>query len=75
MTAKGKELINRFIVDYFILFITWCGMFRRSFNCDTLFHYAHPEVDIIGRCEGGRYLAGLLDYILYRFGRTTAELP
>ncbi len=73
MTAKGKELINRFIVDYFILFITWCGMFRRSFNCDTLFHYAHPEVDIIGRCEGGRYLAGLLDYILYRFGRTTAD--
>ncbi len=73
MSGRKKELVNRFIIDYFILFITWCGMFRRSFNCDTLFHYAHPEVDIIGRCEGGRYLSGLLDYILYRFGRTTAD--
>lgn len=70
---RKKELFYQFLIDYIILFITWCGMFRRSFNCDTLFHYVHPEIDIIGRCEGGRYLSGLMDYILYQFGLTTAD--
>lgn len=70
---KKREWFNQFLIDYFILFITWGGMFRRSFNCDTLFHYARPEVDILGRCEGGRYLSGLMDYILYQFGHTTAD--
>ncbi len=68
-----KEWFHAFFVDYLILFLTWSGMFQRSFNCDTLFHLMRPETDIIGRCEGGRYLSALMDYILYQFGRTTAD--
>ncbi len=68
-----KEWFHAFLMDYLILFLTWSGMFQRSFNCDTLFHLMRPETDIIGRCEGGRYLSGLTDYILYQFGLTTAD--
>ncbi len=73
ISEKKKEAFHSFLINYCLLFVTWSGMFRKSFNCDTLFHYAHPEVDILGRCEGGRYLSGLMDYILYQFGLTTAD--
>lgn len=73
MMEKKREWLNQFLIDYLMLVITWGGMFRRSFNCDTLFHYVRPQRDIIGRCEGGRYLSGLMDYILWQFGMTTAD--
>lgn len=69
----NKEKANQFLVNFAILFLTWNGMFRRSFNSDTLIHMKDLDMDMSVKMLSGRYLSALFDYLLYRFtGLTTA---
>ncbi len=73
MLKLNKENIQRYIINLTILIVTWGGMFRRSFNCDTLTHIANPQGDIMVRMRCERYLIAAIDYVLYHFfGVTTA---
>lgn len=65
-------LWNQMLFNFMLLFLAWSGLFRRSFNCDTLTHIAYPGNDIMWRVMCGRYLAGALDYILYQLGTSAA---
>lgn len=69
----NKNNIQRYLINFTILVVTWGGMFRRSFNCDTLSHIANPVEDIMVRMRCERYLIAAIDYVLYHFfGVTTA---
>lgn len=68
---QRKNIINQLFINFSILLLTWGGLFRRSFNCDTLIHMVSPKADIMIQIQDGRYLNALLDYILYQFGLST----
>ena len=50
--GRWKGFVNRYIVNAVILVIAWGGMFRRSFNCDTLAH-------MLNNSDGGSGSAGI----------------
>ena len=67
------ERMKQFLINFMILTLTWCGMFRQSFNCDTLTHLIHYDISFNARICCGRYLAALRDFLLYQLGITTAD--
>lgn len=67
------ERMKQVFINFIILTLTWGGMFRQSFNCDTLTHLVHYDISFNARICCGRYLAALRDFILYQFGITTAD--
>ena len=69
--GRWKGLINRYIVNAAVLVIAWGGMFRRSFNCDTLAHMVNTEQDMAIMMSHGRYLVALQDWLLYQVGLST----
>ncbi len=66
-----KETINQYLINLSVLLIAWGGLFRRSFNCDTLTHMVSIEKDILIQIQDGRYLTSLVDYILLKMGLST----
>lgn len=69
--GRWKGFVNRYIVNAVILVIAWGGMFRRSFNCDTLAHMMNIEKDMAIMMSHGRYLVALQDWLLYQAGLST----
>lgn len=67
----NSNTINQFLINLSILLLTWGGLFRKSFNCDTLIHMLSPTSSIMVQIQDGRYLNALIDYILYQFGVST----
>ncbi len=65
---KLKTTIINYLINLSLLSITWGGLFRRSFNCDTIFHVIAQKEDIYTQIEDARYLCAGLDYLLYRMG-------
>ncbi len=66
-----KETINQYLINLSVLVIAWGGLFRRSFNSDTLTHMVSAEKDILIQIQDGRYLNSLVDYILLKLGLST----
>ncbi|MBR6770908.1 MAG: glucosyltransferase domain-containing protein [Lachnospiraceae bacterium] len=64
---------NRYLLNMIILVLAWGGMFRQSFNCDTLTHMLQPQADMRIMLEHGRYLVALQDYLLYQIGLSTTD--
>ncbi len=64
---------NRYLIHVLILVVTWGGMFRQSFNCDTLTHMMQPRENIDIMMQHGRYLTALQDLLLYWCGISTTD--
>ena len=69
--GRWKGFVNRYIINAMILVIAWGGMFRRSFNCDTLTHMLNTKQDMAIMMSHGRYLVALQDWLLYQAGLST----
>lgn len=69
--GRWKGLVNRYLINGVILVIAWGGMFRRSFNCDTLAHMVNTKGDMAIMMSHGRYLVALQDWLLYQVGLST----
>ncbi|NLL76560.1 MAG: hypothetical protein GX235_04870 [Clostridiales bacterium] len=69
MRMQGK--MNQYFINLSILLVAWGGLFRRSFNCDTLIHMVAAEDDILIQIQDGRYLTSLIDFILLKLGLST----
>ena len=64
-----------FCANFGMLLIFWGGMLRKSFNADTVFHMVVDDADVRCNMRAGRYVIGLIDYVLFKFGiRTTTNL-
>jgi len=68
---KIRGAADRYFVNFAVLFVAWGGMFRRSFNCDTLAHMVNTREDIDIMMNHGRYLTALQDWLLYQVGLST----
>lgn len=64
---------NRYLIHVVILVAAWGGMFRQSFNCDTLTHMLQPRANIDIMMQHGRYLTALQDFLLYLCGISTTD--
>lgn len=64
---------NRYLIHAVILVAAWGGMFRQSFNCDTLTHMLQPRENIDIMLQHGRYLTALQDFLLYLCGISTTD--
>ena len=68
---RVRAFADRYLVNFAVLFMAWGGMFRRSFNCDTLAHITNTREDISIMMQHGRYLTAFQDWLLYQFGLST----
>ncbi len=69
MTTKDKKL--NFIISFIVLFITWGGMLRRSFNADTMYHMVSDGSDMWNNIRDGRFMSALVYFVLDLFGLDT----
>ncbi len=73
LIKKYQGFANRYFINFIILIVTWGGMLRRSFNCDTLWHMVDLEGDIFTQIEDARYLCSLTDFLLSKLGVSTTD--
>lgn len=66
-----KNNIKSYCINMVLLLLTWGGMLRRSFNADTLYHMVSADHDVLSRLECGRYLCGLVDFLLGKLDLST----
>lgn len=71
MNKKKKVFYLYFVIGLCLMVLFWGGMLRRSFNADTLFFFVDPESDIWTWIGDGRYITGLINMILMKFGITS----
>lgn len=66
-----KEKIRFYFLNLTIMFMTWGGMLRRSFNADTMYHMVNDDHDIVTNISNGRYFSALLFWGLNKLGLDT----
>lgn len=67
------KAILQYIINLVMLLVFWGGLLRKSYNYDTLYHMVADDADIVTRIRGGRYVAALIDYLLFKFGMRTTD--
>jgi len=70
---KNVILTKNYIINLTILLLAFGGMLRRSFNADTISHMLSPDYDVSFRLMHGRYLTGLVNYLLGQLGLRTTD--
>lgn len=71
MTGCKLKFTKNYVINVILLILTWGGMLRRSFNADTISHMVAEDHDVASNLECGRYLCGLIDFLLGKMGVST----
>ena len=73
MSAKCKDAITAFLVNFVLATVFYGGLLRKSYNADTITYMVYPVDSVDERLRGGRYLIMLFDYIFSKLGIRTTD--